>query len=274
MQLNIIFSDLDGTLLTSEHRITRTMNSCLKKLKGKNIIRVIATGRSFYSYHRVISPGFPADYLIFSSGAGIYDLANERLLHASNLCQQDIADITAKLIQHDVDFSVHFHVPDNHRFVYYQASGDNRDFIHRIKLYRDHAVPFENVNALPETSAQIIAVLPHDIERFKRIASQFPDYQVTRTTSPLDGKSMWMEIYPPGVTKGSAAQWLCNHLHCDLSTSLGIGNDYNDIDLLECTRLSYVTANAPDELKRKYTTTKSNDEDGLYHALQEVIGTF
>lgn len=274
MQLNIIFSDLDGTLLTSKRRLSGTMDSCLRRLKELNVTRVIATGRSFYSFHQVIQPDFPADYLIFSSGAGIYDLKNQKLLHRRNHARQDIAHITAKLINHGLDFSIHIHVPDNHRFIYYQVTADNRDFTHRLELYRDHATPFAGMDSLPDFSAQIIAVLPHDVERFEYIASDFPNYQVTRTTSPLDGKSMWMEIYPEDVSKGSAAQWLCSHLQCDLSTSLGIGNDYNDIDLLECTRFSYVTANAPDDLKCRYTATKSNDEDGLYHALLEIIGKF
>ncbi|PIE66451.1 MAG: hypothetical protein CSA26_00815 [Desulfobacterales bacterium] len=48
---------------------------------------------------------------------------------------------------------------------------------------------------------------------------------------------------------------------------MGIGNDYNDIELLDFTALSYMVANAPAELKERYGQTSSNDNHGVYQAI-------
>lgn len=45
MSQQIIFFDLDGTLLTSQNNIKSDVVDCIHKLKEKNIIPVIATGR-------------------------------------------------------------------------------------------------------------------------------------------------------------------------------------------------------------------------------------
>lgn len=272
--LSIVFSDLDGTLLNSQREVSKATMHCLHMLKEKNIIRVIATGRSYYSFKQAVSADFPADYLIFSSGAGVYNLLTDELLYARNHEAEDVVRITEKLMVHQLDFTVHIHVPDNHRFVYYQPNTGNRDFAHRLQIYNAYATPYSGPHTLPDKSAQVIAVMQHDPNRFNTIAGDFPDYKVTRTTSPLDGRSMWMEIYPKNVSKGSAAQWLCEHLGLNPAHSFGIGNDYNDIDLLEFTHFSYVVANAPTHLRNIYRLSTSNNEDGLYHALKNLLGTF
>lgn len=271
-EFTIIFTDLDGTLLNSAQRVSETNLSCLHKLGSKGITRVIATGRSCFSFRKTITTDFPADYLIFSSGAGVLDLRTSELLYSKNLQARDIAHISGQLSQHRADFMVHDPIPENHRFVYHRADPGNTDFNRRIVLYRDFADSVSATSPYPDTSAQIIAIFSDNIKRFTAVKRCLNGYQVTRTTSPLDARSIWMEIYPENVTKGSAAHWLCRHLNIDPRQTLGIGNDYNDIDLLDFTSHSYIVANAPDKLQQQYTKTVSNDNDGFYHAVNNAQG--
>ena len=80
-----------------------------------------------------------------------------------------------------------------------------------------------------------------------------------------------MEVYPSHVSKGEGAGWLCNYLQIDQQESLGIGNDYNDISLLEFTSRSYVVANAPHEMQQKYRLTLSNNENGFSQAVSNAM---
>lgn len=271
--ISIVFSDLDGTLLNSQRTISLNTLRCLQDMAARGITRVIATGRSYYSFTKIAGHTFPADYLICSSGAGIFDLRTDELLHARHLGSNDVQSIAQRLIDLGIDFTVHTQVPDNHHFTYYFPNKDNRDFAHRLQLYEAYATPFSGVAGLPKRSAQIIAVLPGNAERFTEIAGYFKEYQVTRTTSPLNHRSIWLEIYPKDVTKGSGARWLCSFLDLPEERSFGIGNDYNDIDLLNFTALSYVVANAPAELQQRYSLTRSNDEDGLSHIWNQFTGS-
>ncbi|MEE4239859.1 MAG: HAD family hydrolase, partial [Desulfopila sp.] len=235
--IHIIFTDLDGTLLNSSRKISAVNSLLLEELHREKVIRVIATGRSLFSFNRLFSGReVPADYLIFSSGAGIIDLAGGALLHKTDMMQHDIHSISNHLQKQKIDFMVHHSVPDNHYFTYWGDRQTNSDFARRITLYEGYGKKFSTTEHLPDRAAQIIAVLQQDPAHFNRIRNGLEQYQITRTTSPLDGKSIWMEIFPPGVSKGEAAAWLCNHLDISTSASLGIGNDYNDITLLQQTR--------------------------------------
>lgn len=270
--VRIVFTDLDGTLLDSRGTVSRENLACLHRLGTRNIIRVIATGRSQYSFKKVICQPFPADYLIFSSGTGIINLHDGQLLHASGLSTSDISSITEHLQAHQADFMVHHPVPDNHRFVYCGDPAANEDFSKRIQLYRSFADEYGISASFPDTAAQIIAILSDDTEHFSLIKTGLRDYQVTRTTSPLDHRSIWMEIQPRDTHKGSAASWLCNHLDIDRAESVGIGNDYNDLDLLDFTLHSYLLGNAPVELHDRYRLGPANDENGFSKAVGHAMG--
>jgi len=269
--VHIVFTDLDGTLLDTERTVSAGNLQSLVRLGERGIVRVIATGRSLYSFSRVIAPPFPVDYLIFSSGAGILDLRSSQLLFSANLEQADIDFITARLQAQRTDYMVHCQVPDNHRFVYHDAGGGNEDFHRRIRLYREFASAYEHTAGFPSPAAQVIAVLPRDPARFTRLQSCLENYHVIRTTSPLDHHSIWMEIQPHEVHKGSAAARLCRHLGIDPAQSVGIGNDYNDIDLLDFTRQSFLLGNAPSDLQRYQRLTRSNDEDGFSRAVEAAL---
>lgn len=270
-KIKIVFTDLDGTLLNSNRLVSGANLNILEELGRRNIVRVIATGRSFYSYNKAIETGFPADYLIFSTGAGILDLNTGNLLISSNLEKKDITYISAYLIEHQAEFMVHHGVPQNHRFTYFGDTKVESDFTRRLRIYQAYAREYNSPSCLPEESAQVIAIFPEDLLRFNLVKKGLNGFQVTRTTSPLDGRSIWMEIFPPHVSKGQSAEWLCKHLEINQQESLGIGNDYNDISLLEYTNKSYVVANAPLEMQREYCLTLSNDEDGFYQAINNAI---
>jgi hydroxymethylpyrimidine pyrophosphatase-like HAD family hydrolase len=53
--------------------------------------------------------------------------------------------------------------------------------------------------------------------------------------------------------------------------TLGIGNDYNDFDLLEFTAHSFLTGNAPDEIKHLFPVAPSNEDDAFAHAVQPLL---
>ncbi len=271
-RIKILFTDLDGTLLDTKRSVSDRNINCLRELGHHNIIRVIATGRSLYSYKKVLGPDFPADFIIFSTGAGIIDLKTGALLNSSNLKKDDVTAISRYLIEQQTDFMVHHTVPHNHRFIYFGDTQANSDFARRLQLYKEHAQKFVSLKHMPQKSAQIIAIFSNDLQRFNTVKKGLNDYQVTRTTSPLDGKSIWMEIYPPHVSKGESAGWLCKHLQINPAYSLGIGNDFNDISLLDFTRHSYIVANAPEEMQQEYRLTSSNNEDGFYVAIQDCMG--
>ena len=162
---------------------------------------------------------------------------------------------------------IHEVIPENHKFVFHRSSVNNPDFERRIKVYKDFAFKLNSKTEKYDHACQVLAVFPNSVSLFQEIQNKFNDIKIIRTTSPLDGDSIWMEIFPTTVSKGHGIEWLCKNIGISKSETLSIGNDYNDIDMLEFTRFSYIVDNAPEELKAGFQVCKSNQESGFSDAL-------
>ena len=270
----MIITDLDGTLLNNNREVSLTNMKTLFWLGENNIIRVIATGRNFFSLRKVLKDNFPIDYLIFSSGAGIYDWKNKTLMHSQYMPDYEVKQISEILINHKVDFMIHEMIPENHKFVYHRSGTYNPDFERRIKIYNNFAIELNPKTERYQHACQIIAVFPNDINLFDEIKQKFSDIKIIRTTSPLDGDSIWMEIFPIIVSKGYGIDWLCKELNIDSVKTISIGNDYNDIDMLEYTAKKFVVDNAPDDLKEKFPVCKSNQKNGFTDVVLRFFDVF
>ncbi|HDL63807.1 MAG TPA: HAD-IIB family hydrolase [Proteobacteria bacterium] len=272
-KLKMVFTDLDRTLLRDDRTISESDYTSMLRLGQLGIIRVIATGRSPYSVRKVIPESFPIDYIIFSSGAGIYDWRSQKIIRRHHLSSRQVAQAIEILLERNTDFMVHAPIPENHRFYFHGDGEDNSDFHQRIKLYRKHALPL----LLPATinkSCQIIAIFPGTCYReYLKIMDCLTGVNVIRTTSPLDHRSHWMEIVPEEVSKALAAAWLAEDLNIPRENTMGIGNDYNDEALLEWTGTSFMVANGPAELKEKFRCVSSNQENGFSEAVNAELET-
>lgn len=267
----MVITDLDGTLLRSDCTFSPTDLATLEYLGQRQIVRVIATGRSLYSLRKVIPETFPIDYTIFSSGAGILDWQTQQLLIAHHLSLPEVTTALNLLIEHNFDFMLHHPIPDNHHFWYYSTGRENPDFLRRYELYRDFAAPWHPTGmTIPEKACQFVAIAacPEAFSRYTLIRDQLPGLKVIRATSPLDSASIWIEIFPQTVSKALASAWLADQFHLPYSKLLALGNDYNDLDLLQWAQHSMVVANAPTDLKARYQTVRSNDQDGFTQAVE------
>jgi hypothetical protein len=81
-----------------------------------------------------------------------------------------------------------------------------------------------------------------------------------------------MEIFHPHVSKANGLAWLMNYLAVGDIPTFGIGNDFNDIDLLDFTHHSFVVENANPDLKNQYKVTASNNQQGFTKAISTVFG--
>ncbi len=269
----MVVTDLDGTLLHSDRTVSATNLATLEHLGRHRILRVIATGRSLYSAYKVLPTTFPLDYLIFSSGAGILDWHTQRLLIAHHLSTEEIACASRLLIDCEIDFMIHRPIPDNHYFSYYATGRNNPDFLRRCKLYRTYASPLEDLSHSFDKACQFVAIASKErsLFHYEPLKTQLNTLKVIRTTSPLDGESVWIEIFPQSVSKGLAGEWLAQKHNIDRATIFALGNDYNDLDLLGWAETRAVVSNAPPDMKQLYRVVASNNNNGFTEAVKKWI---
>lgn len=266
----ICVCDLDGTLLPNRGKLSPKTLHTLEALKEKGILRVLATGRSLYSLRQVLDEDAPFDYVIFSTGAGIMDWHTQELIHSRNMDNSQIVDAHKILEEYDLDYMLHNEVPDTHLMHYREKIG-GKDFWNRVELYQRYACEFDPKqlsNIAAATQYLAIAEEGNNVELLSRLEDRLLPLKTVRTTSPLDFKSLWIEVFAPNVSKGDALVHLAQSLGQEVDQCMVIGNDYNDLDMLEICPFSYVVADAPQELKARYTEVSACREDGFSEAVQ------
>jgi len=266
----LFITDFDGTLLRSDGSFSQKDLDALEALTRCGVKTAIATGRSFYSF--VNSPGvdIPVDYIIFTMGAGVVSQVNHKLLYQVSLSSETVKQTLDYLMQSTLDFMLHHPVPENHRFLYRRLNGDNPDFESRLERYNEFGQPLDSIssNGFGE-AAQFLAVVPrHQTdEALSKVRSHLPGLSIIRSTSPLDHESTWIEFFHPDVSKSKTTAWLAAHLGVSPADTMAIGNDYNDLDLLEWASRSFVVENAPVEMKNRFEQVASNDNGGVAEAV-------
>jgi Cof subfamily protein (haloacid dehalogenase superfamily) len=267
--------DFDGTLLRSDRSFSDTDLNALIRLGELGIIRAVATGRSIYSIKTVSISDLPVDFILFSSGAGICHHPGGHVIRKVSLKTHEV-DLAIKILKaNNLDFMVHRPIPDNHFFSYFESTPDNPDFKNRIALYHQFAKPLEKEVDGFGNATQLIVILPPADNRpvIAALKSALPGFNVIQTTSPLDGQSTWIEIFPATVSKSLTAEWLCAAYGLRADRALSVGNDYNDIDLLEWAGCSFVVNNAPHDLKKRFPAVASNNENGVAEAVNRWLSS-
>ena len=158
--MQMLITDLDGTLLNNDHCVSQQDRDTLFQLSRKNILRVIATGRSYYSVQKVLPADFPIDFIILSSGLGIMDWQSKQLIATHGIGERTVKRTIPLLIQNQIDFMLHAPFPENHHFMFFKNTHTNKDFHRRLELYKEFARPMQNASSINSAASQFVCILP------------------------------------------------------------------------------------------------------------------
>ncbi|MCF7913958.1 MAG: Cof-type HAD-IIB family hydrolase [Spirochaetaceae bacterium] len=270
----MVVSDFDGTLYDKTNGFTNEDIKTLETLEKRNYVRVLATGRSLQSLYRAVDSSFPVDYVVFSSGAGVYELRREALLKRTVFSAHQTQQLCRRLIELEVDFMVHHPIPDNHYFHYYRGGEGQSDFLRRIELYKKYALDFEWRQVRNLEATQFVIITAPDQELLQKIQADFQqECSVIWSSSPLDASSLWIELFPIGAHKGSGSAWLADKVGVLQKDTMAVGNDFNDVHMLEWSGTGFVVANAPEELRRRFAEVAACGEGGFSEAVVRWLGT-
>ena len=257
----MVLMDYDGTLLR-EGDLDRRALRLMEEMGERDVVRVLATGRSPFSLLRSLAGRpLPVDYLILSTGVGVVAASGWETVRSLSMGRRRLAEALEVLRELDVDYSVHHPFPENHRFRYRRSlSGPADDLVRRLALYQGFHSEMTADEKLPPEASQVVAITSPDeglflLERVRD--SLLPGIKVVRTTSPLDGESLWLELFPVGAGKGPAAAWLAEMLQASPADALAVGNDYNDLDMLLWAGRSMVMDASPPRLLGMFDSTDS-----------------
>jgi Cof subfamily protein (haloacid dehalogenase superfamily) len=114
-----------------------------------------------------------------------------------------------------------------------------------------------------------------DAEKALKASEWAAECEAVRTEYPARDISI-LDLLPPGVSKGSALERLAARLGVDRRETMAIGDNWNDVGMLEWAGQGMVMANATQELHalaetRGWQQAPSNDEDGVAVVIERTL---
>jgi len=273
--IKLVATDLDGTFLKNDRTISLKNLEALNKLGDKGIVRVAATGRNLEKVKQVLNNHVPFDYIVFSSGAGVFDWKEQKHLFSQNIKTKSAKKLLQHFIKNEVNFHAFFPVPENHKHYYFRGNKDCEEFERYFEFNKAYAKKL-NVAALPDSElCQFLVIIREDENLFSRLKAEIeslcPEIRVIRASSPITKGYIWIEVFHHSVSKGNGLNEICKLTGIKRNETMGLGNDYNDFDLLEFTAFSFLTENAPDEIKSQFTIIPSNEEDAFAISVEALL---
>lgn len=260
MKYKLIGMDFDGTLLTTDKKITEKNNNTILKYKDKGYIIVGVTARNLDSVKSVCDINM-FNYLILNNGNYIYNTETNDGNYKKTIDKEDYYHITESVekLCKQIDFC-----SSSTYYTYKSSYKNQRSFI-------------KNINKLEEINEEIARMNLHllnqnEIEKIKKDINNNYENLNCFIMQDSDGEEKWLVISPKGINKGSTLMELGNKLNIKKEEMIFFGDGPNDLDVLELVGCSVAMDNALKEVKEKAKfITLSNNEDGIAFFLENNI---
>ncbi|RLW71077.1 MAG: hypothetical protein B6D68_00025 [spirochete symbiont of Stewartia floridana] len=270
--LGLLATDLDETLAVNGI-IANSALDAARRIKASGISILVVTGRNYRSLLHVHRLWEVADAVIFSSGAGLWEDKADLPQECGRMGAPDVLKIRQILAQAGEDYCILDPIPDTHCFRYrrHRPAADNPDFDTRMALYRQWA---RRDSHEPGDATQILMIRPANLEIPHSLLNRLSAWSVFRSTSPLDHRSTWLEIFPAGLNKGTALKSYCRRKAIPRQRVLALGNDHNDESMLAWAGYGCTVEGAPEELAHHYKVLPPANRGGFTAAAEEALKMF
>jgi hydroxymethylpyrimidine pyrophosphatase-like HAD family hydrolase len=197
----------------------------------------------------------------------VFDWKRKEHIFNQNINREISKKIIGYFIEKRLSFHAFYPVPKNHKHWYFRGDKKCEEFERYFEFNNAHATEI-TAGKIPESElCQFLIIIPEDRKKFEQFKTEVellsPGIRVIRTSSPISKGYIWIEVFHQSVSKGNGVKYICDLLDIEHGLTLGIGNDYNDFDLLDFTAYSYMTENAPYEISALYEQAPSNEDDAF-----------
>lgn len=283
MEIKLIASDLDGTIIDRNNNISEKNFDAIKQIHNKNIKFVICTGKS-YSVSKHICKQFNASYGIFGNGAQIIDLHSNQELFRKTLSQQDLLFLST-LSKH-YNFHIHLYT-DNEIITENLEYMDLRNYILNSQKSTDN-LNFKIVNNItdyieksnPYVFSAIISTENNTLEEFEKILSINSNIKSAYITKRgkyrdtiINKDYEYINVSASNINKNDALNFLGNYLNISKKNILAIGDNVNDFEMIKNAGIGVAVKDSYDDLKKiaKYITKSSTSEGAFAEAIFKFI---
>ncbi len=269
----LYLTDLDGTLLNKQGRVSAQSAAILSRLMQKGLLFSFATARSIVSSIQVTEGVSWTLPVITSNGVSIQDPVTRDILTRTAFTAEELAPIR-QAVQHLCPVS-YAYLDGRERVSWLQGAESDGLLAYLQEPARagdDRLRPVQRPERLFDGEVFCVVCMG----RREELAPLYARWQAEGKhqcflTKQLYNEHWWLEALPLQATKANAARQLKAMLGCDRIVFFGDGA--NDLSLFQLADEAYATANADEELKKLATAViGSNDRDGVARWLEAHTG--
>lgn len=266
---NILFTDMDGTLLLQDSTISDSMLSALQKATSNGHKIVLTSGRPLPSIkERIVKLGlnFSNTFVIANNGSLIYDFDKDEIIYDKRI-PFDLCKLICEFAEEN-DVYVQGFTEDN--LVTYKETEELTFYCKKIKI---NTILSQNYKELFKNGAykfHFISLTDHS--KLESLRALLLD-KYGNCLEAFFSNDYYLEIVPKGINKGSAVRFMEEYLPHIHSHTFAAGDEENDISMLEAAGISVAVANAKEPVKEKarIVTINDNNHDGLLEILEKYF---
>lgn len=284
--IKLIASDMDGTLLNSDHKIPKENIELIKFAQKNGIQFVVATGRAYYEALPALNnENIKCDVISFNGGI-IYD-KNGNIINITPMKLKDLyytieilksLEISYQLYTKNTIYTNSIETDITAYIDLIRANGEEPNEQHlrqeaRNRLALGHITEVENIelylNQENNPAIKVIGI-SNDLEKLKHATELLSGNDNISVTSSGTNN---VEIMDKKATKGEALKIVADIHDINLKNAIAIGDNLNDQAMLDIVEYSIAMKNGNKELQKtsKFITEKTNSEGGVADSVMKLL---
>lgn len=264
--IKLIASDIDETIIDHNRLVPERNKKAIKAAQEKGVIVMLATGRGPYEIFDIPDQaGVIADdrFVICCNGAVIMNLKTKEIVDVLTLDFSYAKKIFDYAYKNKLTFYLYtldkkYGINLSDETIYTEdhinlIEGDNIDFLEGEIILKT-IIKNSNMNQLQALEVDI---------------ARITDYNLEISYS----SNMYMEINAKGVNKAIALKKVADHHGIEMKNVMAIGDNYNDVAMLEEAGTAIAVRNARLQVKQSadYVTQADNTKGAVGEAIENFV---
>ena len=270
LDIQLLVLDIDGTIAGQSNDIREPVKQAIRSAQAKGIQVAIATGRMYCSalrFHQEVGSTLP---MLAYQGAWIQDPATQKIyqhLSVSRTTAEQLLDYFETDALRSL-LSVHFYINDQ---LYV------REVTSETKIYAQRAdiqpIPVGDLRKTLTTEPTKVLALSDDTAIIDQLLGSLRKQYTPAELYLTKSVATFFEATNPAVNKGAAVRYLAEEiLGLKAQNVMAIGDNFNDVEMLEYAGLGVAMGNAPADVQAIANWVAPDvEQDGAAAAIEAFV---
>lgn len=262
--MQIIFSDIDGTLLNQDHQVTPATARAIKSCVDNGLYFVPVSARMPEAIRPIIDGiGIPSPIIAYNGA--LIQAQDGAVVDSKTIAMPEVLSVcrTVENLGQDLAWNIYSYSD-------WYSSHQGHDLVHNeevVVALESQVADLDQLDSLKEAHKVLVMCPPSRTDQVLQALKQgYSDLSIAKSAAHL------IEVMAAGIDKGQAVKTLADYYSVPINETLAFGDNYNDLEMLETVGHGILMGNAPKALQDRIgQVTLDHNHDGIAKVLQEEI---